>query len=275
MKFAFTFMAAWVFTACCPATDSLYAYLDGDQIPVPPTRPLDKSALSKHPYPFDNRAGLLVPDFGLEDVDLVLLKKSREFLGQHAQRHPEKPFFLLHSTHAVHLPSFAAKPFQGRTNAGPHGDFIHVLDFIVGELLQPLERLGLADNTVVMFSSDNGSETTSDAHLRADYDHDGAWPYTSHQTTSLALALRQGPWKYLDHRSSGGNNYAKGELKLLPVADTAPDAPGQLYNLENEHGKTTNLSFKHPEKVQALKALPVATKTTGRTRGQTTTATTL
>lgn len=148
----------------------------------------------------------------------------------------------------MHLPSFAAKPFQGRTQAGPHGDFIHELDFIVGELLQTLDRLGLADNTVVMFSSDNGPETTSVTHLRADDGHDGARPYTLHQTISLALAIRQGPWKYLDHRGSGGNNYDKGEPKLLAVADTAPEAPGQLYNPETDPGETTNLYFRHPAK---------------------------
>ena len=330
-------------TACCPATDSLYAYIDGDRIPVPPTRMLDKSTLPKHPYAFDNRPGLIAPDFDLEEVDLVFLKKSQEFLEQHAQRDRTKPFFLLHSTHAVHLPSFAAKQFQGATQAGPHGDFIHELDFIVGELMQTLERLGLADNTIVMFSSDNGPETTSVAHMRADYGHDGArpwrgvkrdqwegghrvpfivrWPgkiapgrttdetvsltdvmatcaaitgtalpanaaedsfdllpvllgsersaparpYTLHQTISLALAIRQGPWKYLDHRGSGGNNYEKRELKPFALPETAPEAPGQLYNLATDPGETTNLYFQHPEKVRELKALLDASKAAGRT----------
>ncbi len=338
-------------TACCPATDYLYAYIDGDRIPVPPTRLLDKSKLPKHPYAFDNRAGLIAPDFDLEEVDLVFLKKSQEFLEQHAQRDRAKPFFLLHSTHAVHLPSFAAKQFQGSTKAGPHGDFIHELDFIVGELLQTLERLGLADNTLVMFSSDNGPETTSVAHMRADHGHDGArpwrgvkrdqwegghrvpfivrWPgkitpgrstdetvcltdvmatcaaiagaalpansaedsfdllpvllgserntparpYTLHQTISLALAIRQGPWKYLDHRGSGGNNYDKRELKPFALTDTAPEAPGQLYNLATDPGETTNLYFQHPEKVRELKALLDASKAAGRTAALSTPAT--
>jgi arylsulfatase A-like enzyme len=243
----------------------------------------------------------------------------------------------------VHLPSFAAKQFQGRTNAGPHGDFIHQLDHIVGELLQTLERLGMADNTLVLFSSDNGPETTSVVRMRADHGHDGArpwrgvkrdqwegghrvplivrWPgkiaasrvsdqtacltdimatcaaltgatlpanaaedsfdllpellgkagggplraYTLHQTISLALAIRRGPWKFLDHRGSGGNNYDNAELKRFAMPDEAPDAPGQLYNLANDPGETTNLNFKHPEIVQELKALLDASKAAGRT----------
>jgi arylsulfatase A-like enzyme len=320
-------------TACCPATDFLYAFIDGDRIPVPPAGMLDKSKLPKHWYAFDNRAGMIAPDFNLEELDMVFLQKSRQFLDEHAKSHPEKPLFLLHSMNAVHLPSFASKQFQGSTKAGPHGDFIHELDYIVGELMKTLERLGMADNTVVMFSSDNGPETTSVVHMRADYGHDGArpwrgmkrdqwegghrvpfivrWPgkiapgstsgqtvcltdvmatcaamtgaalpgnaaedsfdllpvllgkesggqarpYTLHQTISLSLAIRRGPWKYLDHRGSGGNKYDNAELKPFALPDTAPDAPGQLYNLETDPGETVNLYFKHPEIVSELKAL--------------------
>jgi arylsulfatase A len=309
-------------TACCPATDYLYAFIDGDRISVPPTSMLDKSKLPKHPYAFDNRAGMIAPGFDLEEVDMVFLQKSQAFLEQHQKNNPKKPFFLLHSMNAVHLPSFAARRFQGSTKAGPHGDFIHELDEIVGELMKTLKRLGLDKNTVVMFSSDNGPETTSVAHMRADYGHDGArpwrgvkrdqwegghrvpfivrWPgkiaitgvalpdnaaqdsfdllpilrgeksagearpYTLHQTISLALAIRKGPWKYLDHKGSGGNNYDNPQLKRYALPDTAPDAPGQLYNLETDPGETTNLYFKHPEIVKELKALLESSKAQGR-----------
>jgi len=92
-------------------------------------------------------------------------------------REPAKPFFLYHATSAVHLPSFAARQFRGKTEAGPHGDFIHQFDSIVGDLLDTLEKLGVANNTLVMLSSDNGPEVTSVVHMRADYGHDGARPW--------------------------------------------------------------------------------------------------
>ncbi len=329
-------------TVCCPGTDFLYAFIDGDRIPVPPTKLLDKSTLPKHPYADDNRMGMIAPDFDLEEVDLLFLRKSREFLQAHHRQTPEKPFFLLHATHAAHLPSFAAAKFKGSTKAGPHGDFIHELDFIVGELMKTLEQLGVADNTLVIFTSDNGPEVTTAVHMRADFAHDGArpwrgvkrddwegghrvpfiarWsgkiapgstsaqticltdimatcanltgtrlpdnsaedsynilpvllgkdggkpvrPYTLHQTISLALAIRQGPWKYLDHKGSGGNSYEKSELLPFALADTAPTAPGQLYNLETDPGETTNLYFKEPEIAKKLKSLLEASKASGR-----------
>ena len=329
-------------TVCCPATDFLYAYIDGDRIPVPATKVLDQSNLPKHPYAEDNRIGMIAPDYDLEEVDMVFLRKSREFLEAHRKQSPDKPFFLLHSMHAAHLPSFASAQFKGSTKAGPHGDFIHELDFIVGELMKTLEQLGVADNTLVIFTSDNGPEVTTAIHMRADYAHDGARPwrgvkrdqwegghrvpfiarwkgkiapgsttnqtisltdimatcaavvetklpdnaaedsvnilpvllgkdggkpvreYTLHQTISLALAIRQGPWKYLDHRGSGGNNYDKGEMKPFALTDTEPTAPGQLYNLETDPGETTNLYFKEPGMAKKLKSLLDASKASGR-----------
>ena len=329
-------------TACCPTTDWLYAYIEGDRVPVPPTALLDQTNLPKHPYSRDNRRGMIAPGFNLEEVDLVFLEKSRAFLRQHVRENPGKPFFLLHSTQAVHLPSFPADRFKGKTQAGPHGDFIFEMDWVVGELMKTLDDLGVADNTLVLFASDNGPEVTSVVNMRKDYQHDGArpwrgmkrdqwegghrtpfivrWPgrveagsvsaetacltdvmatcaaiagadlpsdaaedsfnllpvllgrrgdvpvrpFTLHQTMSLALAIRKGQWKYLDHKGSGGNNYSGPGLKPYALPETDPGAPGQLYDLEADPGETTNLYHKHPEIAAELKALLDQAKASGR-----------
>ncbi|TWU48650.1 Arylsulfatase [Rubripirellula tenax] len=164
-------------TACCPTTDWLYAFIDGDRIPVVPTGRLDKSTLPKHPYAVDNRGGLRAPDFDLEAVDLKFLEKSQAFLRDHVRQSPDRPFFLFHSTQAVHLPSFPAPEFQGKTESGPHGDFIFELDHVVGELMKTLDELGVADNTLLIFTSDNGPEVPTVYHMRNDHDHDGARPW--------------------------------------------------------------------------------------------------
>ncbi len=164
-------------TACCPTTDFLYAFIDRDRVPVPPERMLDRERLPRHPYANDCRNGLLAEDFDHETVDLVFLQKSLEFLESHAEQHADQPFFLLHSTQAVHLPSFAAEPFQGKSNAGPHGDFVFELDYIVGQLLDALDRFGFSNNTLVIVTSDNGPEVPTVIAMRRDHDHDGARPW--------------------------------------------------------------------------------------------------
>ena len=164
-------------TVSCPTTDWLYAFIDGDRIPVPPTKIINKKKLPNHAYSRDCRPGMVADNFDHEEVDLVFLRKSREFLEQHVKTKPGKPFFLYHSMQAVHLPSFPAEQFKGKTQAGPHGDFIFEMDYIVGELLKTLEELGVADNTLVIFASDNGPEVQAVNDMRKTYNHDGARPW--------------------------------------------------------------------------------------------------
>lgn len=165
-------------TACCPTTDWLYAWIDGDQIPVPPTKVRAAEPLRDFfPYAGDCRPGLVADDFDLFEVDLVFLEKSQAFLKHHVQKHPNQPFFLFHSTQAVHLPSLPAKAFQGKTNAGVHGDFIYEFDWVVGQLLKTLDELNVADNTMVIVTSDNGPETITVLDMRKSFEHDGAHPF--------------------------------------------------------------------------------------------------
>ena len=331
-------------TACCSGTDYLYAFIDCDRVPVPPTGMLDKSPLPNHPYSKDNRDGLIAPGFDIQELDQLFICKSIAFIEQHVREQPDKPFFLYHPTNAVHLPSFASSRCRGKTDAGPHGDFIHEFDHVVGELLATLDRLGLAENTLFIVSSDNGPEVTSVYHMRRDHDHDGArpwrglkrdnwegchripliarWPeriapgattgqtaclcdvmatcaaivnadlppdaaedsydllpallgnqseddpirpYTLHQTNRLALGIRRGSWKYLDHPDSGGNDYQTNPMLAdYRLPDTARGAPGQLYNLAEDPGETANLYYDHPEIVEALRAQLHAARDSGR-----------
>jgi arylsulfatase A-like enzyme len=81
------------------------------------------------------------------------------------------------------------------------------------------------------------------------------------------LSIRRGDWKYLDHKGSGGNRYEDNPgLKRYFLPDTAPTAPGQLYNLTADPGETTNLSIERPEIVTELKALLEKSKAAGRSR---------
>lgn len=68
----------------------------------------------------------------------------------------KKPFFLYLAPTQIHHPFTPAPRFKGTSQCGPYGDFIHELDWMVGEVMQTLEKQGVADNTLVIFTSDNG-----------------------------------------------------------------------------------------------------------------------
>ena len=81
---------------------------------------------------------------------------------------------------------------------------------------------------------------------------------------SLALAIRRGEWKYLDHKGSGGNNYQRGHLKEYALPDTAPDTPGQLYNLATDPREENNLVAEKPEIARSLRTKLEEFKSSGR-----------
>jgi len=87
-----------------------------------------------------------------EDMADVFARKAVTFI----EEHKGKPFFLYFATHDIHVPRVARSRFAGKSGLGPRGDVILQLDWSVGEVLETLDRLGLADTTLVIFSSDNG-----------------------------------------------------------------------------------------------------------------------
>jgi arylsulfatase A-like enzyme len=87
-----------------------------------------------------------------EDIADTLAGKAIGFI----ERNKERPFFLYFATHDIHVPRVPHARFSGKSGCGIRGDAIEQLDFQVGAVMAALERLKLAENTLVIFSSDNG-----------------------------------------------------------------------------------------------------------------------
>lgn len=87
-----------------------------------------------------------------EDMNDDFLRASKKFVNDHK----DEPFFLFYSLHQPHVPRIPHPRFAGKSGLGPRGDVILEADWAVGQFLDELEKLGLAENTIVVFSSDNG-----------------------------------------------------------------------------------------------------------------------
>jgi len=87
-----------------------------------------------------------------DEVAATLADKAVEWMA----KHKDGPFFLYLPTPHIHHPFTADKRFVGTSGCGRYGDFIHELDWIVGEMLAALDKWRLADETLVIFTSDNG-----------------------------------------------------------------------------------------------------------------------
>jgi len=84
-------------------------------------------------------------------LDLEIARRAVDWL-----REQEKPFFVYLPFFAPHVPLMPSEEFKGTSEAGLLGDFIQQLDYAVGIVLDALDELGLAENTLIVFTSDNG-----------------------------------------------------------------------------------------------------------------------
>lgn len=89
-------------------------------------------------------------------VDEDMADRITEKAVAYINGHKSNPFFLYFATHDIHVPRVPHKRFVGKSGMGPRGDAILSLDWSVGQLLDTLERNRLMENTLIIFSSDNG-----------------------------------------------------------------------------------------------------------------------
>ena len=97
--------------------------------------------------------------FNMESVDEELVRRSVDFIDRSAKA--GKPFFLWHNATRTHVWTHLSPKWQDKSGYGLYADAMMEMDWEVGELLKKLDDLGIADNTIVIFTSDNGAETFS------------------------------------------------------------------------------------------------------------------
>lgn len=96
---------------------------------------------------------------GIDDVADYTSNLEEQLYGQaewFIEAHRDRPFYVQLNLSTPHLPEIPSRSFKGRSDVGPYGDTIEEIDAIVGRLLDKLESLGLAKDTLVIFTSDNG-----------------------------------------------------------------------------------------------------------------------
>jgi arylsulfatase A len=134
-----------------------YCWIEDDKVVTPPDTMMDPEkwkAIKEGNWecrpgpmatgwdPYEN-----IPETTRRGVEYI---KSRE--------KDDKPFFLYFAYPSPHAPIIPNDAFDGKSKAGPYGDFVYETDDSIGQLLKALEETGQAENTIVIFSADNGAE---------------------------------------------------------------------------------------------------------------------
>ncbi len=113
-----------------------------------------------------------------------LTRRYTEHAVDFINRNAARPFFLYLAHSMPHVPIFAGSKFAGRSKRGVFGDVIEEIDWSVGEVLKALRRHGLEDNTLVIFTSDNGPWLSYGNHAG------GAGPFREGKGTSFEGGIR-------------------------------------------------------------------------------------
>lgn len=121
------------------------------------------------------RAGSLAPGFRHQDVMATLTDKALTVLNTHYRKQPAVPFFLYLALTGPHTPWLPDTRFRGKSKAGAYGDFVIQVDDAVGQVMATLKRLGVTDNTLVIFTSDNGPVWFAEDVARYDHQAAGNW----------------------------------------------------------------------------------------------------
>jgi arylsulfatase A-like enzyme len=301
-----------------------YFYIRGDRAVEAPTEHIAAGS-SEGWSPVQGafwREGGIAPNLKLPEV---LPRFTEEAIDLIKTRDAAKPLFLYLALPAPHTPWLPSEEFAGRSGASMYGDFLIMTDAMIGRVLAALEDAGMRDNTLVIFSSDNGPMWLEEDVARFGHDASGGlrgmkgdawegghrvpfivrWPgrvqpastsaqmicFTDFMATFAALTntplpegagpdsfnflpvllgeqpddkplraelaiasgqgvmtLRSGPWKLIRRLGSGG-------FSKPSIVEPEPGGPeGQLYNLAEDPGESTNRYLEQPDRVKVMKA---------------------
>ena len=103
------------------------------------------------------RAGEKSKSLVLEHTLIDITEKGCQFIDRNSNRNDNKPFFLYLPLTAPHTPWLPVDGYKGKSKAGDYGDFVCMVDDMVGKVIETLKNKGVYDNTLIIFTSDNGS----------------------------------------------------------------------------------------------------------------------
>lgn len=152
-----------------------FVYIENDRVVEEPTEVTGKASLDRSGASDQQewQNGVAAPNFVHRDVPDNMQKKALEVIGQFAEQ--DKPFFLYYPNHLVHGPLLPNEEFEGKSGIGPYGDYVLQLDHYVGEIMDKLKEKGIFDDTIFIFSSDNGASAVADFDALKEQGHNPSY----------------------------------------------------------------------------------------------------
>ncbi len=138
---------------------------------MPTSVPTREEGVTKKQDPYGwYRKGPIGADFEINEVLPHLFEKSFAYVDERVKK--DRPFFLYLPLPAPHTPIVPVPPFKDASGINPYADFVMQVDHYVGELMATIENAGIGDDTLFIFTSDNGCSPEANFAVLAEHDHD-------------------------------------------------------------------------------------------------------
>ena len=159
-----------------------FVYIENNKATMIPTKITERS---RKKYPFSSWIkGDVADDFKHEEVLPNVVNKSISFIKENANK--EKPFFMYIPLPSPHNPVLPIAPWKGQSEIGsPYADFVIMIDDLMGTIFKTLKEQGIDDNTIVVFTSDNGFATTNDLKTLKKEKHSPSYIYSGYKGSYL------------------------------------------------------------------------------------------
>ncbi|MDF3128430.1 arylsulfatase [Kiritimatiellaeota bacterium B1221] len=125
------------------------------------------------------RPGPIAPDFDHMDCLPQLTRRAVDYIKNHKKS--EKPYFLYFPIGAPHTPILPTPAFQGKSGLNPYADFCLMVDDTVRQIREAVAHSGTAENTLIVFTSDNGCSPRADFEKLAEYGHNPSHVFRGHK----------------------------------------------------------------------------------------------
>jgi arylsulfatase A-like enzyme len=150
-----------------------YCFIENDHVTANPTETM-KLQMNKAGGGF-TREGPGAPGFKGEDVLPTFTKHAVDIITKQAAS--KEKFFLYLPLNSPHTPILPSKEWQGKSGISPYADFVMQTDDTIGQVIKAIDNAGIADNTVVVVTSDNGCSPSADFKLLAEHGHNPSYVF--------------------------------------------------------------------------------------------------
>ncbi len=154
-----------------------YVWVENEQPTMVPIKGIAGHRKTKYGW---WRDGICSDDFKHEEVLTEMTKRATNYIAEKANG--EKAFFLYFPLSAPHTPILPSDEFKGKSGLdSPYADFVLMVDWVVGEITEIVTKQGIVDNTIIVFTSDNGCSPEANFKILAKKNHNPNYNFRGHK----------------------------------------------------------------------------------------------